>query len=76
MLILQRKIGQSIQIGENITISIAEITGDRVKVAIDAPQSVQILRSELLEAVDSNKEAAGVPAQLLGALHLLTKKEP
>lgn len=75
MLILQRKAGESIQIGDDISISIAEISGDRVKLAIDAPHSVQILRSELLEAVDSNKEAADIPPQLLGTLKLTSRKE-
>lgn len=76
MLILQRKAGESIKIGDNITISISEITGDRVKLAIDAPQSIPILRSELLEAVNSNKEAADLSLQLLDALNLLSPKEP
>lgn len=75
MLILQRKAGESIRIGDNIIISISEITGDRVKLAIDAPQSIPILRSELLEAVDSNKEAADLSPQLLDVLNLLPPKE-
>lgn len=69
MLILQRKKGQSITISEDITLTIAEIGPDCVKLAIDAPKDVLILRSELLEAAEENKAAAKtVPLQLLNQL--------
>lgn len=69
MLILQRKKGQSLTIGEDITLTIAEISPDCVKLAIDAPKDVLILRSELLEAAEENKAAAKtVPLQLLNQL--------
>lgn len=58
MLILTRKQGESFILGENIEISIAEINGDRVRIAIDAPKDVKILRKELKEAGDLNMEAA------------------
>ena len=47
MLILTRKIGEEIVINENTRISIQRIRGGRVRVAIDAPQEVSILRGEL-----------------------------
>lgn len=75
MLILQRKKGESIQIGDNIIISVSEVSGDRVKLAIDAPLSVPVLRTELLEAADSNKEAADVSPQLLKDLRLIQTDE-
>lgn len=57
MLILQRKKNQSITIGSNITITISDIGNDQVKLAIDAPRSIPIARSELLDAAEANKEA-------------------
>ena len=57
MLILQRKVGQSIFIGDEIKISIQEITSDRVKIAIDAPKNLKIVREELSIAEKNNKEA-------------------
>ncbi len=57
MLVLQRKKGQSIVIGDNITISILEIGHDGVKLSIDAPSDVTILRKELQEAIQNNQEA-------------------
>lgn len=61
MLILQRKKEQSLNIGDNISITILEIGNDWVKLAIDAPRDISILRSELLEAVSANQEAVSLP---------------
>jgi len=53
MLILTRKTEQGIVIGGVITIRILSIDGDRVKIGIDAPDSVIVLREELLEQTAS-----------------------
>ncbi|WP_312430414.1 carbon storage regulator [Lacrimispora sp.] len=58
MLILQRKNNQSLTIGDNITVTILETGNDWVKLAIDAPKEISILRTELLEAASANQEAA------------------
>ncbi|WP_349946685.1 carbon storage regulator [Lacrimispora sp. BS-2] len=58
MLILQRKNNQSLTIGDNITVTVIETGNDWVKLAIDAPKEISILRTELLEAVSANQEAA------------------
>lgn len=59
MLILQRKKNQELIIGDEIRLSIVDIGPDWVKLAIDAPREVSILRSELVEAASENKEACG-----------------
>ncbi|MBE6033244.1 MAG: carbon storage regulator [Clostridiales bacterium] len=58
MLILTRKQGEAFLLGEDIEISIAEINGDRVRIAINAPKDVKILRKELKDAGELNKESA------------------
>ena len=58
MLILQRKEGESLLIGDDIVIQVLSVESGRVRLAIDAPRSLQILRSELRSAADSNQEAA------------------
>ena len=59
MLILTRKIDESIVIADDITVTVLEISGERVKIGIDAPRSVTILRHELQEQVrQENIEAA------------------
>jgi carbon storage regulator len=60
MLILQRKKGQELTIGDNICITVLDIGSDWVKLAIDAPRDVSILRTELLEAASANKEAVSI----------------
>jgi len=57
MLILQRKVGQSIYIGEDIVVTVQEISSDKVKISIDAPKDIKIIRDELKCAEISNKEA-------------------
>lgn len=47
MLILSRKVEQSIRIGENIRITVLGVQGSRVKIGLEAPDAVQILRGEL-----------------------------
>lgn len=58
MLVLTRKKGESLIIGDNTELYIMEVTGDSVKIGIEAPKSVKILRSELVSTVEQNKMAA------------------
>lgn len=79
MLILQRKPGESLTIGENITVSVVSIEGGRVRLAISAPPEVSILRSELLEARRANQDSAAeeaAPAELLGLLGGIPANQP
>lgn len=57
MLILSRKRGQSFHIGNNIHITITEISGDKVKIGIEAPLELNVLRDELLQIISSNVAA-------------------
>lgn len=47
MLVLSRKPGEQIRIGDNITITVVEVRGNRVKIGIEAPRSVGVVRGEL-----------------------------
>lgn len=47
MLVLSRKVGESIKIGEKITLTVVRISGNSVRIAIGAPKDVVILRGEL-----------------------------
>ena len=59
MLVLHRKKGESLIINDNIKITIVDISGEKVKIAVEAPKEIPILRSELVNAAEANKEAAG-----------------
>lgn len=46
-LVLSRKVGESICIGDNVTVTIVEFRGDKIRVAVQAPKSMPIRRAEL-----------------------------
>ena len=62
MLILTRKAEQGIVIDSVTTVRILSIDGDRVKIGIDAPTSITVLREELLEQVAGQNREAARPA--------------
>ncbi|WP_169973665.1 MULTISPECIES: carbon storage regulator CsrA [unclassified Campylobacter] len=65
MLILSRKEGESILLGNNIKITIAGISKSGVKVGIDAPKNMMILRSELADEVaNENKQAINLASEI------------
>ncbi|MER2261225.1 MAG: carbon storage regulator CsrA [Psychrobacillus sp.] len=58
MLVLSRKLGETIWIGEDVEIVITEVKGEQVKIGIRAPRSIDIIRGELRQDVsESNTEA-------------------
>lgn len=52
MLILSRRTGQELRIGDEVTLRIIRVNGDNVRIGIDAPLSFNIVRSELLPGDD------------------------
>ncbi|WP_313162692.1 carbon storage regulator [Sedimentibacter sp.] len=58
MLVIKRKVSESILIGDDIEIIISEISQDKVKVAINAPKEVKVIRKELKETFEFNKTAS------------------
>jgi len=69
MLVLTRKTSQSIQINDDIEITILAIDGDQVKIGIEAPQSVDIHRKEIyLDIKQQNSEAADISIDLIDLL--------
>jgi carbon storage regulator len=58
MLILARRIGESIMIGDQVEISVVDIKGDQVKLGIKAPSSVKVYRREVYSAIQEENRAA------------------
>ena len=66
MLIITRKKGESLMIGNDIEIIISKIDDGSVKIGIKAPRDIQILRKELYEEVEQeNKEATKIDISML-----------
>lgn len=72
MLVLARKLDESIVIGDNITIKVISVDKGIVKLGIDAPPDVAIVRSELLEDIKELNKAASKKVES-GTLSLLSK---
>lgn len=51
MLVLARKVGQSIVIGDNIELMVIEVRGDQVRLGVNAPKNIPVHRKELLEQI-------------------------
>ena len=58
MLVLSRKVGERIHIGNDVFIEVRRVAGNRVTLAISAPRSIRVLRGELLEAAKSFQQPA------------------
>ena len=57
MLVLSRKKNESIVINNNITVTVVEIRGDKVRLGIVAPKEVPVHRQEVYDAIHSGKSA-------------------
>ena len=53
MLLLTRKLGENIRIGDDVKITIVEVKGNHVKLGIDAPPSVKVHREEIYERIQA-----------------------
>jgi carbon storage regulator len=58
MLVLSRKVGERIKIAADIVVVVTAIQGDRIKIGIEAPKSVRVLRGELRENPSSVQRTA------------------
>jgi carbon storage regulator len=80
MLIISRKTGQSILIGDEIEVTVTAVRGDQIRLAISAPRSVTVLRKEVVEQVTAGNNdavtAAGGVLDLLGGKFSLMGEEP
>jgi carbon storage regulator len=64
MLVLSRKINEKIIIGDNIELTIVAVAGDTVRIGIQAPKDIKILRSEVLEDIQKQNLEAASEAKL------------
>ena len=61
MLVLSRKEGERISIGDNITLIVSKVSGNRVTIGIEAPREVKVVRGELQHQVEAKIET--LPSQ-------------
>jgi carbon storage regulator len=75
MLVLTRKLGESIAIDDHIKIMVVQIKGKQVRLGIQAPKETKIHRQEVYEAIQtSNKEAAEVSPKSVSEVAAMIKR--
>ncbi|GMA35631.1 MULTISPECIES: carbon storage regulator CsrA [Demequina] len=77
MLVLSRRIGERLVIGDDIVLTVIDVRSDGVRLGIDAPRHVKVSRAEILEAVkDENVEAAAVDDEAAAVLAAIRPPAP
>ena len=78
MLMIRRRCGESIFLGEDIEIQVLEVAGNRVKIGISAPRELLVLRKELRLTEEFNREASRAvhPVHLLSLAANVLKARP
>lgn len=77
MLVLTRKPNESIQIGDNIEITVLSISGDQIKIGINAPKNIEIHRKEIYLAIQNeNNQATHASIDLIKQLNNTLKLKP
>ena len=74
MLVLSRRVGESITIGENVVVTVVGINGNQIRLGIAAPREVRVLREEIYKAMHSENKAAATGAQTDRRLENVTKQ--
>jgi carbon storage regulator len=81
MLVLSRKVGQELVIGDNIRVIVSRVAGNRVSLGIQAPDSVHVIRAELQEirdefAVESFPERTDLKTRVASRRDSSTTRQP
>jgi carbon storage regulator len=66
MLVLARRTGQAIHVGDDIEVVVLAVRGDQVRLGVRAPRRVSVVRAELLQEVSSENRAAAQAGRILG----------
>jgi carbon storage regulator len=62
MLVVSRRAGESVAIGDDVVVTVLEVRGDVVRVGIDAPRSIPVHRAELLAQLETSNQEAASPS--------------
>lgn len=60
MLILTRRVGETLMIGDNVTVTVLGTKGSQVRLGVNAPRDVSVHREEIYERIQKEKEVGGI----------------
>jgi carbon storage regulator len=63
MLILTRRVGETLMVGDNVTVTVLGVKGNQVRIGVNAPKDVAVHREEIYERIRNEKEG-GAPSQI------------
>jgi carbon storage regulator len=63
MLVLSRRIGESVVIGDDIVVTVLDVRGDIVRIGVDAPRSVNVHRAEVLRELEKVNQESAAPSE-------------
>ena len=66
MLVLTRKPGERLVIGDNIVVTVVDVKGDNIRIGIDAPREVKVFRGEIYDAIVAENRQAALNVDLAG----------
>lgn len=76
MLVLTRRLGESVAIGDDVVVTVLEVRGGQVRLGIVAPSEITVLRSEILDPVaEQNRQAASAQHPTM-APKVVTRPDP
>lgn len=66
MLILTRRVGEAVVIGEEVTVTVLGVKGNQVRIGVNAPKSVTVHRDEIFERIKNEREGEREAADAMG----------
>lgn len=61
MLILTRRVGETLMVGDEVTVTVLGVKGNQVRIGVNAPKEVAVHREEIYQRIQREKEGAGYP---------------
>ena len=64
MLILTRRVGETLMIGDDVTVTVLGVKGNQVRLGVNAPRNVAVHREEIYERIKREQDAGGEPPEI------------